>query len=73
MFGNQLPVQVTILKKNNLKLYDIKYSYFILIILNKSIEPIDGILLSTTTPNQTESGNNGKGGILHCSQIFTIR
>ena len=45
--------------------YGFTYSHPIWIILNISIWPIDGILIGTTTPGQSEPGSNSNKTVLH--------
>ena len=43
----------------------IEYELF----LNKSIQPIDGTLTDTSTPDQNGPGNNGNEEVLHITQV----
>ena len=49
-----------ILKSFCKELYDIKYSYWIQIICQQSIWPINGVLTGIITPGQSGSGSDGK-------------
>ena len=63
--SKQLKLQTSILNIYDLQLYSMKYSYLIQIILNRSIQPIDGTLTGTTTPDQSRSANNGNHQVFH--------
>ena len=39
--------------------------------LNRSILPVDGSIISTTTPSQSGPGINGNEGVLHTPEIST--